>query len=69
MIQKKQTEPETIWISSKQAAQLLGIHPVTLCRWRSEEVEGQPKYHKVGKKVRYRRSVIEAWIESNAVEN
>ena len=54
------------WLSTEEAAQLMGLVAGTLANWRAADREGQPKYHKSGSRVRYRRSVIEAWIESNA---
>ena len=44
-------------------AALLGIHQATLAGWRTEEGRG-PRFIKVGRHVRYRRSDIEAWLET-----
>jgi len=49
-------------LNTIEAAQMLRLHPTTLATWR---VEGRgPKFLKLGeRKVRYRESDIEAWLE------
>lgn len=51
-------------ITTVEAARRLGLHPTTLGTWR---VEGRgPKYVKLGaRKVRYRESDIEDWLDRN----
>ena len=48
------------FLSETEAAALLGLKRTTLESWRMRG--GGPEYAKLGKAVRYRRSVIEAFI-------
>lgn len=50
------------------AAAVLDVSPSTLSVWRSTGRYNLP-FLKVGRKVRYRRSDLEAWIESRLREN
>jgi predicted DNA-binding transcriptional regulator AlpA len=48
------------FISAKQAARMLGLHPNTLCKWR---ISGTgPRYIKAGRTVKYRVTEIENWL-------
>lgn len=49
----------------EQAAVFLALQPQTLAAWTSRG-EGPP-YIKVGRSVRYRKSDIEAWLESRTI--
>jgi len=54
-------------LNEAAAAQLLGLQPKTLCRWR---YEGRgPAYCKVGGAVRYRPQDLEAFIAQAMVHN
>jgi hypothetical protein len=48
---------DRVWISTKEAARLIGLHPTTLANWRSEEMRGlrEPKlrWKRFGRAVRY----------------
>jgi hypothetical protein len=48
---------DRLWISTKEAARLIGLHPTTLANWRSEEMRGlrEPKlrWKRFGRAVRY----------------
>jgi excisionase family DNA binding protein len=44
---------------------LIGISSVTATKWRAK-AKGPP-FIKVGRLVRYRRSDVEAWLQTNAV--
>jgi predicted DNA-binding transcriptional regulator AlpA len=47
-------------LDQKRVAELLGISPRSMEGWR---LTGDgPTYHKVGRRVRYRRSDLEAWL-------
>ncbi|PEQ12690.1 hypothetical protein B2G71_10310 [Novosphingobium sp. PC22D] len=52
-------------LDERQTAEFLNVSPGTLSVWRSTG-----RYHlpfvKVGRKVRYRRTDLEAWLESRA---
>jgi excisionase family DNA binding protein len=54
-------------LSTKEAARLLAIHHNTLCKWRIRGVG--PRFVKAGHVIRYRRSDIEAWLQSRTYEN
>ena len=49
-------------VNQERAAQLLGLSPRTMESWRL--VGGGPVYIKVGRRVRYRRSDLEAWLDA-----
>jgi len=48
-------------LNASQAATLLDLHPGTLLRWVRE---GRFPHHRVGRKVRFRVSEIDAWLSS-----
>jgi len=50
------------WISREHLAEELMITPDTLCRWEARR-EGPPCV-RIGRKVFYRRSSVEAWLVS-----
>lgn len=49
-------------MNEQEAAEYLGISPITLRQWRSEK-KG-PKYHKFEKSVRYSRSDLDDFLKS-----
>ncbi|MCL1598076.1 MAG: helix-turn-helix domain-containing protein [Actinomycetia bacterium] len=54
-------------LTTSELAVKLGTHERTLANWR---VSGSgPRFVKVGTKVRYRRSDVDAWLESRTVDN
>ena len=55
---------EQLW-SIEQAAAFLKLSPKTLYGWRCRKY-GPPSY-RLGNKVRYRPSEIEAWLDSNGM--
>ena len=55
-------------LDEKSAAAILDVSPGTLSVWRSTGRYNLP-FLKVGRKVRYRRSDLEAWIQSRLREN
>jgi len=55
-----QSTSASAFLSAKQAARLLDLHPNTLCKWR---ISGAgPRYVKAGRTVKYRLSDIEIWL-------
>jgi predicted DNA-binding transcriptional regulator AlpA len=50
-------------LDTVEVARLLGVHPQTLAAWRSQS-QG-PRWIKVGRKVKYQPSDIDAWIGRN----
>lgn len=59
----------TGWLTNRQAAARIGIHPVTLATWRSK---GRgPEYQKLGSgpkgHIRYRADAVDAWMRSEKV--
>lgn len=50
------------WISIEEAADYLGIKPVTLRSW-IRNGKGVPA-HKVGKQWKFKRSELDAWVKS-----
>jgi len=55
------------FVSAKQAARILGVHPNTLCKWRISG--GGPPFTKVGRRVRYRISEISSWTNERTYTN
>lgn len=51
-------------LTTAQVAKLTGIAENTLRRWRSDNATMGPKYVRMGKTVRYRRSDITAWAST-----
>jgi predicted site-specific integrase-resolvase len=55
------------FVSPKEAARLLSVHPNTLCKWR---ISGAgPPFVKVGQRVRYRISEISTWTREHTFSN
>lgn len=55
-------------LSEQEAAELLTVSPGTLSVWRSTGRYALP-FLKVGRKVRYRRGDLLAWLESRTRES
>lgn len=55
-------------LDEKQAAQVLDVEPGTLSVWRCTKRYKIP-FIKVGRLVRYRRSDLDAWLESRTKNN
>ena len=55
------------FVSAKQAARILDVHPNTLCKWRISG--GGPPFVKVGSRVRYRTAEIAAWADEHTYRN
>lgn len=54
----------SVFLNAKQASQLVGISVSTLAKWRLSGAG--PIYSKVGRRVVYQRSQIEAWMKRNS---
>lgn len=55
-------------LDDKAAAELLDVSPGTLSVWRSTGRYNLP-FLKIGRKVRYRRSALEAWMQARTRES
>lgn len=55
-------------LNEREAAEILDASPGTLSVWRSTDRYNIP-FIKVGSKVRYKRSDLEAWLESRTRHN
>ena len=55
-------------VNEREAARILDTKPSTLSVWRSTGRYGLP-FIKIGRKVRYRRADLTAWIESRTRES
>lgn len=53
------------FIEAPDLAEFLGISLETLYRWNREGKS--PKHYRIGKKLQYRQSDVEAWIEEQVV--
>ncbi len=49
----------------REAAEVLGVQPGTIYSYHSKKIG--PRYIKVGNRVRYRESDLEAWIASQTI--
>ena len=55
------------FVSAKEAARILGVHPNTLCKWR---ISGKgPAFIKIGRRVRYRMTEISTWMSERTYLN
>lgn len=53
-------------LTTKEAAQMIGLKPGTLERYRSNGISNQPPYIRVGQQnIRYRRADLAAWLTTN----
>lgn len=53
-------------LTTKQAAKVLGLSPLTLSTWRCR---GQgPKFVKLGNLVRYRKNDLDTWLRERTVD-
>ncbi|MDO4560517.1 MAG: helix-turn-helix domain-containing protein [bacterium] len=57
------------FLRTEEAAEFLGVAPVTLKRWRydgqvNRDGKKPPKYYKVGRKVVYRVEDLRAWVQN-----
>jgi excisionase family DNA binding protein len=55
------SEREREWLSEEEAAEVLEIHVQTLRNWRRSQTG--PPWYKFGRRYRYDRREILAWIE------
>lgn len=58
--------PQHEILSTSEAASALHVSPRTLIRWRGERAG--PPWIKAGRKILYRRSDIDTWLEAHRVE-
>lgn len=54
---------EEEFLTAQEVADRYQISLYSLSRWRSEGIG--PRYHRLGRNVRYKRSDITAWLENN----
>jgi excisionase family DNA binding protein len=52
-------------LSTKEAAEYLGLKPVTLNKWRCYATKGKPPWISLGRTIRYSQEDLDEWIESN----
>lgn len=55
-----------MWLDPREVNKEFGFSTSTLAKWRMDNLN--LKFYKIGKYIRYKRSEIEAFIESNEVE-
>ena len=54
------------WLTPKEVCKKYGFSTSTLAKWRMKKIN--LAFSKIGKYIKYKRSDIEAFIESNKVE-
>jgi excisionase family DNA binding protein len=59
------SEASSQWMTTEHLAGYLATPMDTLLHWR-KNAKG-PRYHKFGRRVRYSKSDVDAWVESCAV--
>ena len=55
-------------LSTKEAAEYLGLAPITLSKKRCYPKPGDPAYIKCGSAIRYRIEDLDAWVLANRHE-
>ena len=55
---------EDNWVSLEEAADYLGIKPVTLREWIRKQDENKIPAHKIGKQWKFKKSELDQWIKS-----
>jgi excisionase family DNA binding protein len=60
--------PKDILLSTKEASEYLGVSTHTLNMWRAKDDGRYPIYFRFGRKIMYRQSELDAWIESCRVK-
>lgn len=56
-----QSDEDTL-LTVLEAAAYLRVHPSTLARWRSFEQVTGPEFLRSGKKIMYRKRVLDEWL-------
>ncbi len=65
-LSEKQNKMDEQRLDTKQAAEYLGLSPETLATWRCTKRQEIP-YLKLGSRVKYLKSDLDAWLESRKV--
>jgi len=55
-----------VWLLPEVVAQMLNKTPASLAQWR--HYGRGPKYHKIGRKVMYKQSDVELFMENSVVD-
>ena len=55
-------------LSTKEAAEYLGLAPITLAKWRCYSEQGKPAWINYGTAIRYRIEDLDAWVLANRHE-
>ena len=62
----KNKETLDVWLSPQQVKEVYKFSTSTLAKWRMQKIN--LAYSKMGKYIRYKRSDVEAFLESNKIE-
>ena len=60
-------QPERDLLTESEAAEFLTVVPRTLEKWRRHNCYRLP-FVRVGRSIRYRRSALEAWLQSRTAD-
>lgn len=52
------------WISLEEAAEYLGIKPVTLRKWIKKQYDNKIPAQKIGKQWKFKKIELEVWVKS-----
>lgn len=65
MSEQNRSLPE--WLDTEQLAEYIATPVNTLLSWRKKPDGPGPRYYKLGRRVRYRRSEVDSWLASRAI--
>lgn len=63
---RDEVEPVDTWFDEPGAAEYLGTKANTLKGWR--QVGSGPRFHKLGRRIRYRRSALDEFLTDTEVD-
>ena len=52
-------------LTPRQVAEITGVREMTLAAWRCRKTPAAPGWLKLGRAVRYRESVVRAWLAAS----
>jgi len=61
-------ENEQVWLSNAQAAKHVCTTPISWEKHRSRNPKAHPNYYKKGRRIFYRRTDLDAWVETGLVK-
>jgi len=53
------------WLTTEEAAAMIGLRPKTLHNWRAIHEPDRPKAHVFGRRVWYKQSDVQLWMDAH----